>query len=1078
MDDRVSAQITRALIEYMERTGADVDELLSSVDYSRDYLCSPGRWLTNEDLIILFAQARKLTRDALVPYWTGRILVESRNPEIMNQMIGYEKGLQEVIMRFPEWIHQICPNNRFAIENFSHNELLARVSGRKECLYTRDYCLFFKGMLEGIVLLYGCSPETVREKTCMVSIDRVGEIDGHCYRIDDEGQVIEFQANSPGSQENERVVGILDPDQSFEYHGTRYGAQYCTYQLTWKDHRSIMKRAWDMTGVRIIKFARLVLALEHSTVMDGETFQNITHDWQHWVRWEANYPLTKTKYLAYFGIIVLSSLPVMGHFFDTIGHDLFRGFSTIALSSLILIFGFLITRLQLDNSRKILRQKQESEQFLQRAGVGVTMINQNYEIVYANPLVFNLHGEVIGKKCYEVLRWETSPCPGCGLQKVFKDKCREQAEVKYFTRDGKENWFYVTSTPLFDKYEQVIGMLNISTDITEKKQLEFELAEKQAELETSEAEYRNFMENAADAIVITDLERRLVEASKQFYHLLEIPEGRELQGTNILESVVSGQEDTQKLLSISQAMVRDKSPGQFDLRLECQSGRAIDVEVRAIPIIYEGEVTWMQYIMRDITDRKQRDFEKNLMLSISNAIKDAPGLQELVEHAAQGISEIMQVPIAAIFLKDPDHPQLRLAAHVGLSPEAIRHLTKIAIDGSANDLASRSAILNRPLVISDVAQLKMNSQTRLRLERMGVSSIICMPMVMEEKLQGVIQITSRETDYFSQEKISILSQVANELAVGIARQRLRDALEQKNRELVKKHKELENATMQLLQSEKMASIGQLAAGVAHEINNPMGFINSNLNVLDDYRKDLKKIFHAYETLFSDISRINPKGPIGQQLEQIQEARDEMDFPHLFDDLDALIRESREGAERVKNIILNLKEFSHPSKGEPERADINSGLESTLNIVWNELKYKAEVKKEYGELPRIKCYPRELSQVFMNILINAAQAIENRGEIELRTWNENNHVCIRIQDTGCGMTQEQISKIFDPFYTTKEVGKGTGLGLSISYGIVKKHGGEIKVESEPGKGSAFTIMLPVDGLDSKDQDAERIKSIQG
>lgn len=255
---------------------------------------------------------------------------------------------------------------------------------------------------------------------------------------------------------------------------------------------------------------------------------------------------------------------------------------------------------------------------------------------------------------------------------------------------------------------------------------------------------------------------------------------------------------------------------------------------------------------------------------------------------------------------------------------------------------------------------------------------------------------------------------------------------------------LVNAQNQLLQSEKMASIGQLAAGVAHEINNPIGFVNSNLGTLQRYVDDLLRLVDAYDS--------------GK--EEAQKVEQEIDLDYLREDIASLVKESRDGVGRVKRIVQDLKDFSHVDEAEWQWSDVNKGLESTLNVVWNEVKYKAEVVKEFGDLPEIYCLPHQLNQVFMNLLINAAQAIEERGVITLRTSRVGDGVRIEIADTGKGIPPELIPRIFEPFFTTKPVGKGTGLGLSLAYGIVEKHKGHIEVASEPGEGTAFSLWLPV------------------
>jgi len=256
---------------------------------------------------------------------------------------------------------------------------------------------------------------------------------------------------------------------------------------------------------------------------------------------------------------------------------------------------------------------------------------------------------------------------------------------------------------------------------------------------------------------------------------------------------------------------------------------------------------------------------------------------------------------------------------------------------------------------------------------------------------------------------------------------------------------VEQTQSQLLQSEKMASIGQLAAGVAHEINNPIGFVNSNLGTLKTYVDRLLTLVELSKD--GKASAADFKAA---------------DFDYLRDDIGDLIHESRDGLERVKKIVSNLKDFSHVNEVEWQDADLNAGLDSTLNVVWNEIKYKAEVIKDLGELPPVYCIAAQINQVFMNLLVNAAQAIEQKGTITLRSGVDGETAWVEIADTGNGMSPEVQKRIFEPFFTTKPVGKGTGLGLSMSYDIVRKHGGKISVSSTPGKGSTFQVRLPIHG----------------
>ncbi|MFH1148055.1 MAG: ATP-binding protein [Pseudomonadota bacterium] len=281
---------------------------------------------------------------------------------------------------------------------------------------------------------------------------------------------------------------------------------------------------------------------------------------------------------------------------------------------------------------------------------------------------------------------------------------------------------------------------------------------------------------------------------------------------------------------------------------------------------------------------------------------------------------------------------------------------------------------------------------------------------------------------------------------------------------ISERKMLEN---QLIQSQKLECIGQLAAGIAHEVKSPISFIDTNLSTLDEYRKDLNGLLGEYQRLeclardetrsgFADLSRT---------IENVRELREGMDLEFVLSDFENIIAESKDGTERIKGIVTGLKEFSHLEEGETRYTDINKGLESTLRIVWNEIKYKATVVRDYGDIPHVLCYAQEVNQVFMNLLTNAAHAIDGFGEIRMATRLLNGCervVEVRISDTGKGIKSEELTRIFEPFYTTKPVGEGTGLGLSIVQRIIRKHGGEIGVESAPGKGTTFFVRLPVEG----------------
>lgn len=285
-------------------------------------------------------------------------------------------------------------------------------------------------------------------------------------------------------------------------------------------------------------------------------------------------------------------------------------------------------------------------------------------------------------------------------------------------------------------------------------------------------------------------------------------------------------------------------------------------------------------------------------------------------------------------------------------------------------------------------------------------------------------------------------------------------------------KKLQETQQQLLHSEKMASVGQLAAGVAHEINNPVAFVSSNIASLQAYAHTLVEVIQQYKNFHTQLALSSDK------LSVIEDIDKNADLNYINHDIHNLLNESMDGLKRVKDIVQSLKDFARVGSNEWSNADIHYGLDSTLNIVKNEIKYKAVVEKKYGTLPRVHCIISQLNQVFMNLFINAIHAIEERGVISISTGVEMREkqewVWIKIQDTGSGIPPEIISRIFDPFFTTKPIGSGTGLGLSLAYGIIKKHHGHIDVESEVGKGTCFTVSLPAQ-LESQQTDPSQVDS---
>ncbi|MBK9443056.1 MAG: GAF domain-containing protein [Comamonadaceae bacterium] len=334
--------------------------------------------------------------------------------------------------------------------------------------------------------------------------------------------------------------------------------------------------------------------------------------------------------------------------------------------------------------------------------------------------------------------------------------------------------------------------------------------------------------------------------------------------------------------------------------------------------------------------------------------------------------------------------------------------------------------------------------------------LISVPVIENGAVRMMIGVGNKPSDYNDLDTETV-QLIGNDLWRIARRNRAEKQLQQQLIALVETNTKLTDTQSQLMQSEKLAAIGQLAAGIAHEINNPVGFVYSNLSTMAEYAEDLLTIDNAYSESEDQLQRVAP-----QLLARVHALKAACDHPFVVTDLRHLLRESVEGLERVKTIVQDLKDFSRSGDTGWEWADLQKGLESTLNIVRNEIKYKADIVREWAPLPAVRCIPAQINQVFMNLLVNAAQSIEEHGTIVLRSGVDGDSVWVAVQDNGCGIASDKMSRIFDPFYTSKPVGKGTGLGLTMVWSIVQRHQGSIDVQSTVGQGSCFTLRLPING----------------
>ncbi len=430
--------------------------------------------------------------------------------------------------------------------------------------------------------------------------------------------------------------------------------------------------------------------------------------------------------------------------------------------------------------------------------------------------------------------------------------------------------------------------------------------------------------------------------------------------------------------------------------------------------------------------------------------------QDILEHIVSGF-EAQSGSIALCVEGTED--LLEIAAGIDLPPDAVGSRLPRGAGVFGHVVAT-----GEPLLINgDVAETGLPLRLHERRDRL-THSAMCWPLRVSERIIGAVAVNRAPGQ--PKYKIDDLDRgqaMTTLLALVIANHRMH--VERANRivelstlnaTMQRMNEMLEETQDQLVQSEKMASIGQIAAGVAHEINNPIGFVLSNLSTLDSYLASLFALLEAY------IESERPASvPQKDSLDRVRALRDNINFDFLRGDIVALLAESRDGILRVKHIVQDLKDFSRGGADEVwEVVNVHDALDRTLSIVRNEVKYKARIETRYGSLPDVECLPSRLHQVFLNLIVNAGQAIEANGTITISTGTSGSEIWIRFEDTGCGIPKQHLNRIFEPFFTTKPVGQGTGLGLSVSYSIVRRHGGSIEVESEVGRGSRFTIHLPL------------------
>jgi PAS domain S-box-containing protein len=676
-------------------------------------------------------------------------------------------------------------------------------------------------------------------------------------------------------------------------------------------------------------------------------------------------------------------------------------------------------------SGEIKRAEEELRTIIETMNEGLVTVTPNLVITGANRKIVEMFGyqlnEFIGRNALDFFTKES----GEQMKKEVREKrpkgISSSYEVVGITKDGRRLDILISGAPRYDDEGKLIGSVGVLTDISRLKQLEKELKKHADELEQkveertrklreSETRYCTLFENVREGVFITDPGGRIIEANPGFLSLFGYQSKEQVIGAKILlenslnkngYKIFQKRAEKESWVSGVELSFRRRDGAIFHALL---SGSAITGE-RGKPKRYLGTII-------DITNRKMLEMKiRDALDYVENIIESSHDIIITVDLSRRVITFNRAAELAFGYLRDEVLGQTA---------------NMLYVDEKQGEMIFNKT-LNKGRFEGEVVNRRKNGE-------IFYSHLNCSCLKNRKgELIGIIGISYDIT----------------------MEKELTEEKERYTRELERSLKELKETQDQLIQMEKMASLGQLIAGIAHEIRNPISFILANLRALAEYQPTLKKLYSLCEKEANALLKLGKK----EQADKIISFLSGEKIKETINDIVSLASQSIEGAERLSRLVADLKKFSRMDRGEFITTDVNACLDTALGLLENELKYKTEVIKKYRAIPVVLSAAGRLEQVFMNIILNAAQAIEKKGTIKITTGKKGGNVIIKIADTGCGISRKEIAHIFDPFLTTKPRDKGTGLGLTIAYNIIKQHGGDITVTSKKGKGTTFTVILP-------------------
>lgn len=735
-------------------------------------------------------------------------------------------------------------------------------------------------------------------------------------------------------------------------------------------------------------------------------------------------------------------------------------------------------------AEEALRESEEKYRcIVETADEGIWMIDAEGKTTFVNQKMADMLGctveETIGQPLFAFMDEEGMAIAGANLNRR-REGIREQHDFKFLRQDGSELWAIVSSNPLSDKQGRYVGALAMVADITDRKQTE-------AALQQSEAKFRLLYELTSLAVLMLD-ENGIRNVNNATIELFGATSQGQFVGKNPGELSPPFQASGRDSLSMANEMIAiafQRGNYRFDWLHQRLDGTDFPAEV-VLTVIQVGNEKVIQAVIQDLTDRflaeetlvrseqalRQQAQREQLLNQIANQIRNSLELDTILATAVQEIQNLVQ-PDWCIFTwyRPNSNPPVWDIVCEAKNAALPSFLGSYVIQDTSS--AGVEQILRREILRIDDVSTFDNVELRQAFQAIKVNSVLSLPIHTASGDIGAITCyQALYVRHWSDSEVELMQAVVAQIAIAIdhaelyTQTRTTARLAQaQTQQLEQTLRQLQRTQTQLIQSEKMSSLGQLVAGVAHEINNPVNFIYGNLSYTSEYTENLLKLLQLYQQQYP------------QPTATILEAIEAFEIDYIVEDLPKIVASMKVGADRIRDIVLSLRTFSRLDEAEMKQVDIHEGIESTLLILQNRLKNKPDrptinLIKEYGNLPLVECYPGQLNQVFMNLLSNAIDALEmdiNKSDrpgknlaITISTeLTDNNCVVIRIADSGPGMSENVKQRLFDPFFTTKPIGKGTGLGLAISHSIiVEKHGGELSCNSVLGEGAEFAIEIPL------------------